>query len=104
MWDDEREESAAMLKPRFTQDQIRAIVSELVAGRMAGEISRRHGISISTLYRWRAKVAGERQPDDKERLRSLEDEHRRLKRQFAELTLDYATLRAALIRDVRGDC
>lgn len=93
-----------MLKPRFTQDQIRAIVSELVAGQMAGEISRRYGISISTLYRWRAKVVGERQSDDKERLRSLEDEHRRLKKQFAELTLDYATLRAALIRDVRGDC
>lgn len=93
-----------MLKPRFTQDQIRVIVSELVAGRMAGEISRRYGISISTLYRWRAKVADERQPDDKERLRLLEDEHRRLKKQFAELTLDYATLRAALIRDVRGDC
>lgn len=93
-----------MLKPRFTQDQIRVIVSELVDGRMAGEISRRYGISISTLYRWRAKVADERQPDDKERLRLLEDEHRRLKKQFAELTLDYATLRAALIRDVRGDC
>lgn len=93
-----------MLKPRFTQDQIRAIVSELVAGQMARELSRRYGISISTLYRWRAKFAHEQQPGDKERLRSLEDEHRRLKQQFAELTLDYATLRAALIRDVRGDC
>ena len=59
---------------------------------------------MSTLYRWREKFVYEQQPDDKERLRSLEDEHRRLKRQFAELTLDYATLRAALIRDVRGDC
>jgi putative transposase len=93
-----------MLKPRFTQDQIRSIVSELVAGQMARELSRRYGISVSTLYRWRAKFAHEQQPADKERLRSLEDEHRRLKQQFAELTLDYATLRAALIRDVRGDC
>ena len=48
-----------MPKPRFTQDQIKAIVSELVAGQMAGEISRRYGISISTLYRWRAKFAGD---------------------------------------------
>lgn len=93
-----------MSKPRFTQDQIKAILSELVAGRMAGEVSRRHRVSMSTLYRWREKFVHEQQPDDKERLRSLEDEHRRLKRQFAELTLDYATLRAALIRDVRGDC
>ena len=97
-----------MPKPHFTRDQIEAIVSELDAGQVAGEVSRRHGISISTLYRWRAKFAcqGEnvQQPHEKERLRSLEDEHRRLKKQFAELTLDYATLRAALIRDVRGDC
>ena len=93
-----------MPKLRFTQDQIRAMVSELDAGQMAEEISRRYGISISTLYRWRAKFADEQPPDEKERLRSLEDEHRRLKKQFAELTLDYATLRAALIRDVQGDC
>jgi putative transposase len=94
----------SMPKPRFTRDQIKVMVSELDTGRMAGEVSRRYGISISTLYRWRAKLAHERHPDEKERLRSLEDEHRRLKKQFAELTLDYVTLRAALIRDVRGDC
>lgn len=93
-----------MPKRRFTPDQIRVMVSELDSGGMAREVARRYGISISTLYRWRAKLANEQQPDDKERLRSLEDEHRRLKKQFAELTLDYATLRAALIRDVRGDC
>jgi putative transposase len=93
-----------MPKHRFTRDQIKVMVSELDAGRMAGEVSRRYGISKSTLYRWRAKFANEGHPADKERLRSLEDEHRRLKKQFAELTLDYATLRAALIRDVRGDC
>lgn len=93
-----------MPKLRFTRDQIKGMVLELDAGQMVGEISRRYGISVSTLYRWRAKLANEQQPDDKERLRSLEDEHRRLKKQFAELTLDYATLRAALIRDVRGDC
>lgn len=80
------------------------MVSELDAGRPAGEVSRRYGVSISTLYRWRAKFARERQRENKTRLRALEDEHRQLKKQFAELTLDYATLRAALIRDVRGDC
>lgn len=97
-------EMVVMSKLRFTRDQIRTMMSELDAGRIAGEVSRRYGISRSTLYRWRAKLVNERRLDDRERLRSLEDEHRRLKRQFAELTLDYATLRAALIRDVRGDC
>jgi hypothetical protein len=41
---------------------------------------------------------------ENERLRSLEAEYRRLKKEFAELTLDYTALRAALIGDVRGDC
>jgi len=93
-----------MSRLRLTQDQRAAIVLELRDGRMAREVSRRYRVSVSTLYRWRAKFGNEQQRDDKERLRSLEDEHRRLKKQFAELTLDYATLRAALIRDVRGDC
>lgn len=94
-----------MSRLRFTQDQRAAIVSELNTGEMAADVSRRYGVSISTLYRWREKCTRARQPaPDSRRLRSLEDENRRLKRQFAELTLDYATLRAALIRDVRGDC
>jgi putative transposase len=80
------------------------MLSELDAGHTPREVSRRYGISKSTLYRWRVKFAKARHLDEKERLRSLENEHRRLKKQFAELTLDYATLRAALIRDVRGDC
>ena len=83
---------------------MKAIASELNAGRMARKISNRYGISISTLYRWRAKFADKHQLYDEKWVRSLEDENRRLKKQFAELTLDYATLRAALIRDVRGDC
>ena len=97
-----------MSKIRFSRDQIKTILAEQDAGQVAEEVSRRYGISLSTLYRWRAKFAcqGEnvQQPHEKERLRSLEDENRRLKKQFAELTLDYVTLRAALIRDVRGDC
>ena len=94
-----------MSRFRFTQDQRTTVVLELNNGRTVREVSRRHGVSLSTLYRWRSKSTNVRQPtDERERLRSLEDENRRLKRQFAELTLDYATLRAALIRDVRGDC
>ena len=93
-----------MSRFRFTQDQRTTVVLELNNGRTVREVSRRYGVSVSTLYRWRAKRANEQRSEDKERLRSLEDEHRRLKRKLAELTLDYASLRAALIRDVQGDC
>lgn len=93
-----------MSRLRFTREQVEGIVSELNAGQMPGQVARRYGVSISTLYRWRAKFVTEQSSKDKEKLRSLEGEHRRLKQQLAELSLDYATLRAALIRDVRGDC
>ncbi len=93
-----------MSKLRLSQNQIKAILSELVAGRTVREISREHGISPNTLYRWRAKVTNGRQPNGSARLHSLEAENRRLKKEFAELTLDYAMLRAALVRDVIGDC
>ena len=93
-----------MQRLRFTQDQKVTILLELAGGRPAREISHRYGVTIRTLYRWRAKCAHQRQAEEQERLRVLEAEHRRLKQQYAELTLDYATLRAALIRDVQGDC
>lgn len=93
-----------MSKLRFTQDQVKTIVSELNAGQTPGQVARRYGVSVSTLYRWRTKFVTGQLAGDKEKLRSLEGEHRRLKQQLAELSLDYATLRAALIRDVRGDC
>jgi len=88
----------------FSEDQIRDALSDLRAGRTVREVSLEHGISEKTLYRWRAKLTNRQRPDANVRLRSLEEEHRRLKERFAELTLDYATLRAGLIRDVMGDC
>jgi putative transposase len=93
-----------MSKLRLPQEQIKVVLSELSAGRTVRQVSRKHGISAKTLYRWRAQFANGQQPDDKERLHLLETEHRRLKKQFAELTLDYAALRAALVGDMRGDC
>ncbi len=93
-----------MSRLRFTPDHKVAILLELTGGRPAREVSRRYGVTIRTLYRWRAKRAHQQQVEEQERLRLLEAAHRRLKKQYAELTLDYATLRAALIRDVQGDC
>lgn len=93
-----------MSKLRLSENQIKAALSELVAGRTVREVSREYGISPNTLYRWRAKLSNGHLQNARERLLVLEAENRRLKREFAELTLDYATLRAALIRDVMGDC
>ena len=92
-----------MSKFRISQNQMKVVLSELCAGRTVQEVSLKHEISARTLCRWRANLAREQQREI-ERLRSLEADHQRLKSKFAELALDYAMLRAALIRDVMGDC
>jgi putative transposase len=88
----------------MSKDEIKAILSELAAGRTVREVSRTHRISTNTLYRWRARQTNGQPPKGNMRLQSLEVENRRLKKELAELSLEHATLRAALIRDVMGDC
>mgnify|MGYP002400730868 CR=1 FL=1 len=92
-----------MARLTYTKGQMKVALSKLDAGRSVRDVSREHGISSRTLYRWRARLTTGQRPTN-EKLRSLEAEHRRLLKQFAELALDYSTLRAALIKDVKGDC
>ncbi len=92
-----------MAKSRFTHDQIMAVVLEIDAGRTLKDVSRKYGVSTTTLYRWRVKLADKRKPA-RDRLRSLEIENRRLKSKFAELALDYTSLRAALVKEVKREC
>ena len=89
-----------MAKSRFNNDQILAAVMEVNSERPMKDVARKYGISTTTLYRWRAKLADKKKPSG-DRLRSLEIENRRLKSKFAELALDYTSLRAALVKDVK---
>ena len=56
-----------MSKLRLSQNQFKAALSELAAGRTVREVSRGYGITPNTLYRWRAKFFNGQQPDVKER-------------------------------------
>ncbi len=91
-----------MSKSRFTHDQIMAVILEMKAERKTKLVARKYNVSTTTLYRWRSKFAEENPSGD--RLRSLETENRQLKSKFAELKLDYYSLRAALIKEGRGEC
>lgn len=51
-----------MAKSQFTQEQIEAVVLEINAERAPKDIARKYGVSRSTLYRWRAKLADKRKP------------------------------------------
>jgi len=94
---------AIMSTSRYTREQMLTILRELDAGRTVREVSRKHGISPNTLYRWRVKFVKKRKPAT-DRLHSLVIENKRLKSQFAELSLDYNTLRAALIKESKAEC
>jgi putative transposase len=84
-----------MKKSRFTEDQIIGVLKEHQAGIPTAELCRKHGISDATFYNWRSRYGG-MEVSEARRLKSLEDENRRLKKLLAESMLDVATLKEAL--------
>lgn len=77
---------------RFSESQIIGIIREHEAGAKVADLCRRHGISVPTLYNWKAKYGG-MDVSEAKRLRALEDENRRLKTLLAEQVLDNAALK-----------
>ena len=86
-----------MKRIRFTEEQIIAVLREHDAGAKTADLARKHGISEATLYNWKAKYGGMDVPDAK-RLRSLEEENRKLKKLLAESILDQAALKELLTK------
>jgi putative transposase len=78
-----------------TDDEIVAILQEHHGGLTAKEVIRRHGISLDTFYRWKRQYSGMTKAE-LQRLKALEDEHRRLKRMVADQALNIQVLKDAL--------
>ena len=74
------------MSKRMTESQIVAILKEAEAGMPVKDICRKYGIGNSTFYKWREKYGG-MEASDVRRLKELEEENRRLKQMYAELSL-----------------
>jgi len=77
---------------RFSEEQIIGVLKEWESGVALGDLSRKHGVCENTLYRWKSKYGGMELSEAK-RLKSLEEENRRLKRLVAEQALDIQILK-----------
>jgi putative transposase len=87
-----------MRKSRFSEGQISGVLREQESGATTAEVCRRHGLSEQTFYRWEAQYSGMGR-SDAQRLKSLEDENRRLKKLLAESMLDVAALKDLLAKN-----
>ncbi len=81
-----------MKKSRFTENQIVSILKEADAGAKVKEICRRHGISDATYYNWKSKYGG-MQASDLKRLKETEAELSKLKRMYADLSMENDALK-----------
>lgn len=81
-----------MKRSRFTEVQIINILKEAEAGVSVEELSREHGFSKSAYYKWKAQYSG-MDTNALKRLKELEEENRRLKHMYADLSLEYQVLK-----------
>jgi putative transposase len=76
-----------MKKSRFTESQIVKILAQQESGQKVADICREHGISQPTFYGWKRKYGG-MSVSELKRMKELEAENAKLKRMFADLSLE----------------
>ena len=86
-----------MKRSKFSESQIITILKAVETGRTVAEVCREHEIAQTTYYKWKQKYGG-MQASDIKRLRELEEENRKLKQMYAELSLDHLMLKEVLTR------
>ena len=84
-----------MKKTRFTETEIIKALKENEQGRKVQDIARELSIDTSTFYYWRKKYGGMDNQQLK-RLKELEEENLKLKRMYANVSLDNLMLKDVL--------
>lgn len=84
-----------MSRKRFSESEIFKILKEAENGRSVSDLCREHGMSNASFYKWRAKYGGMDASMISE-MKSLEEENRRLKRMYADISMQNDVLKEAL--------
>ena len=90
-----RKMNFTMKKSRYTDAQIMGILRQADSGIPVASLCREHGMSSASFYKWRAKYGG-MDASMMRRLKELEDENRRLKRMYSDLSIRTEIVKDAL--------
>lgn|SRR5262249_8454750 len=89
-------------KGRFNRSQILEILREHERGMRVPLLCRKHNVSRTTFYKWRAKFAHTARVDtpsaEEVQLASLQDENLRLKRLLGDVVLENSGLKETLAK------
>jgi len=84
-----------MKRSQYTESQIVGILKEADAELQVKEVCRKYGISDGTYYKWKSKYGG-LEVSDVRRMRELEAENAKLKRMYADVSLENQGLKDLL--------
>ena len=84
-----------MAKRNFSEEQIAFALRQAESGTSVAEVIRKLGISEQTFYRWKKRFAGLGVAELR-RLRTLEEENKKLKELVANLSLEKKMLQDVL--------
>lgn len=87
-----------MSKSKQSTEQIIGVLKQVEAGRTVAEMAREVGVSVHTIYAWKAKYGG-MEVNEAEELRSLREENGRLKKLVADLSLDKDMLKSVIAKN-----
>jgi len=84
-----------MKNAKFSDAQIMAILRQEENGVPVSELCREHGMSSASFYKWRAKFGG-MDASMMSEMKAMAEENRRLKRMYAEMSMQNDLLKEAL--------
>ena len=90
-----------MKNGRYSDAQIMAVLKQAEGSVPVSELCREHGMSSASFYKWRAKFGGMDASLISE-MKDMAEENRRLKRMYAEMSMQNDLLKEALGKSVKA--